>query len=132
MVKSRRPTILLANGNSTRRRSLARALAQEGYRVVACGNGEEALSFLKEKTPELMILDANLPLLGGIELCFRTKRVSKLREVPVVILAYGEDAEALRRAEASRAERVVPKPAAGEELTRVVHELLEPSSGRAA
>lgn len=121
---AQRSTILLADGNAEGRRLLAKALSRGGYRVVLYGDGREALAYLQQEVPDLIVLDANLPHLGGTELCYRTKRVAHLRRVPVIIMAFASDTEALRRAATVRVERVLLKPVTGRAVTQAAKELL--------
>ena len=44
-------------------------LEKEGYKVSSSSNGEEALSVIKEKKPDLVLLDWMLPDLSGIKIC---------------------------------------------------------------
>ena len=44
-------------------------LEKEGFRVSSSENGEEALGIIKEKKPDLILLDWMLPDLSGIKIC---------------------------------------------------------------
>ena len=124
MKKANRPTVLLACGDAKQRRLCAKALAASACRVVEHGDGQEALAFLRQQTPDLMILDANLPSLGGTELCCRAKRVAQLKDVPVIILAFASDDAALARAARCKAERVLTKPLKLEAVLAAAEDLL--------
>ena len=56
-----------------------------GFDVIgSAGNGTEALKKLKEKTPDVMLIDLNMPGMGGIELIKRVKEEAGLKEMKVV------------------------------------------------
>jgi two-component system alkaline phosphatase synthesis response regulator PhoP len=69
-------------------------LAREGYDVLTCGTGEEALEIAGHKQLALMILDLMLPGIDGLEVCKRLKSNPKTESIPVVMLtAKGEEAD---------------------------------------
>jgi DNA-binding response OmpR family regulator len=59
------------------------ALAGAGYEVITAFDGEQALARLADSTPDLVLLDVNLPLLDGFAVLERLRRHS---EVPVMML----------------------------------------------
>ncbi|CAN5867078.1 hypothetical protein BH24DEI2_BH24DEI2_20530 [soil metagenome] len=123
------PSILLACPDAAQRRLMVKALVRRGHRVADYGDGGEVLAYLQGATPALLVLDANLPSLGGVELCFRTKRVAQLKDVPVIVLAFAADTEAQARAERGKADKVLTKPVTLEVLVAAVEDLLEPAGG---
>lgn len=67
-------------------------LKQEGYKVTCVLTGEEALDSIREKKPDLILLDLMLPGVDGFEVCRQLKRDEQTRDIPVVMLtAKGED-----------------------------------------
>jgi len=54
-------------------KTLSRALRVEGYNVLTCETGEEALTLLQDSVVELIIIDVKLPGMDGIELLTRVK-----------------------------------------------------------
>jgi len=62
-------------------------LKKAGFQVVAAGDGEEGIRKMKEKTPDLLLLDIVLPSLNGWEILRNIKKDSKLSNVKVVILS---------------------------------------------
>ncbi len=61
----------------------------EGYEVVSAYNGDEALGIFREQTPDLVILDINMPGMNGIEVLRRMKETHP--HLPVILSsAYQE------------------------------------------
>ena len=58
-------------------------LEAEGYRVETVARGDEADLRLKERTPDLVILDWMLPGLSGIELCRRLRARPETKLLPI-------------------------------------------------
>jgi CheY-like chemotaxis protein len=77
--------ILLADDSPHAQRMGERILSGEGYQVVWVGDGEAAALRLAEIDPDVVIADANLPGLSGIELCRYIK--SSCRHVQVILTA---------------------------------------------
>ena len=61
-------------------------LEKEGYKVSSSSNGEEALSLIKEKKPDLVLLDWMLPDLSGIKICQYLKQDEKVKNIPIIML----------------------------------------------
>ncbi|MCC6671683.1 MAG: response regulator [Planctomycetes bacterium] len=61
-------------------------LAREGYRVIACREGDEGLRRARRDNPDLVLLDLMLPGTDGVEVCRQLKQDPVTRAVPVIIL----------------------------------------------
>ena len=61
-------------------------LEQAGFTVVEAGDGEEALEKAAEETPDLILMDMQLPKLDGYEATKRIKADAQLRHIPVIAL----------------------------------------------
>jgi two-component system alkaline phosphatase synthesis response regulator PhoP len=67
-------------------------LAKEGYGVMGATSGEEGLRRVRERRPDLILLDLMLPGLDGLEVCRRLQQDVRSRGVPVIMLtAKGEE-----------------------------------------
>src|ERR1043165_9088365 len=72
-------------------------LEAEGYGVETVARGDEADLLLKERAPDLVILDWMLPGLSGIELCRRLRARPETKRLPIIMLtARGEESERVR------------------------------------
>src|SRR4029450_5891080 len=72
-------------------------LDAEGYDVETVARGDEADTRLKERVPDLIVLDWMLPGLSGIELCRRLRARPETRQLPIIMLtARGEESERVR------------------------------------
>ena len=69
-------------------------LDAEGYDVETVGRGDDADTRLKERVPDLVVLDWMLPGLSGIELCRRLRARPETKQLPIIMLtARGEDVD---------------------------------------
>ena len=96
-TKSHKPVIMIVEDEAPLVTMLRYNLEKEGYRVVEAGDGEEALTQVAERTPDLILLDWMLPILSGIEVCRQLRRKPRTRDVPIIMLtARGEEGDKIR------------------------------------
>ncbi len=67
--------ILIVNDDTVVTMVSVRVLEQHGYRVTTAENGKEALAALAAETPDLMILDIQMPEMDGIEVIAAMKEI---------------------------------------------------------
>jgi two-component system phosphate regulon response regulator PhoB len=102
-------------------------LEKEGFKVFCSETGEDALKIIKEKIPDLVILDWMLPDTSGIDVCRQIKIDKKLKNIPVLILtAKGEPDDKIKGLEVG-ADDYVTKPFNNKELLLRVKSLIKRS-----
>lgn len=77
---------------------LARKFSQSGVRVYQALSGKRAFEFLKEITPDAILLDLILPEMGGFEILESLKKNSKLSKIPVIILSNSSEPADIEKA----------------------------------
>jgi DNA-binding response OmpR family regulator len=82
-------TILVVEDEPTLRETLVDALAVDGFRVVAAGDGREALERFRAEGPDLILLDLMLPELSGIEVC----RIIRTESAVPIVMLTARDSE---------------------------------------
>jgi two-component system phosphate regulon response regulator PhoB len=103
-------------------------LEAEGYEVETVARGDDADTRLKERPPDLVVLDWMLPGVSGIELCRRLRARPPTRSLPILMLtARGEESERVRGL-ATGADDYVVKPFSVPELLARVRALLRRAS----
>ncbi|UCD48609.1 MAG: response regulator [Phycisphaerales bacterium] len=119
-----KPTILVVDDEEDIRELVTLNLRREGYSVVACETGEQALKQVSAKTPDAIVLDLMLPGIDGLEVCRQLKADPKTPQVAVVMLtAKGEEADIVAGLELG-ADDYVTKPFRGKVLVARVRRLL--------
>jgi len=95
------PTVLVVEASDAVREALVRQLSEGGYRVPVAADGEAALALVAEARPDAILLDHDLPGLGGVAVLDRLRADDELAAVPVIMLTQSSDRdvllEALRR-----------------------------------
>lgn len=118
-------TVLVADDDPGHLRLMELVLASHRYVVVCVENGDEALEYLERNTPDLMILDVQMPFATGLDVCERARRKQRLRETPVIIMTALTDAATERRANEVGATMVMHKPLTGPTIRGTLRDLLE-------
>lgn len=100
----------------------------EDYDLHAFSVGKRALQFLKDRTPDLIILDIDMPEINGYEMLKMLKEREHLQNVPVIFLTSNGDRNSVMRAVAGGADDYVVKPIDEEILLDKIHIALGDSS----
>lgn len=104
----------------------------EKYEVHAFSTGKRALQFLKEKDrkPDLIILDIDMPEINGYEMLQMIKEKDHLEQVPVIFLTSNSDKSHVVKAVAGGAKDYVVKPIDEEILMEKVSSLIDDEADR--
>ncbi len=90
--------ILLIEGKRTERPSFLHGLTRKGFHVISVPNGSEALKFLEQQKPHLVVVDADSMRTSGKRICFSIREMApKL----AIILVIGADIETDEKTEAN-------------------------------
>lgn len=99
-------------------------LEREGYHVSVANDGEEALLFLEENAPDLLLLDWMLPKVPGIEVCRRARSRPATKNLPIIMLtARAEETDRIRGLDMG-ADDYITKPFSTTELTARIRAVL--------
>jgi CheY-like chemotaxis protein len=120
--------ILAAEDDPATRAGIVRILERAGHRTVAVADGESALRQIRERRPDLVLTDVDMPLINGFLLCDEIRRDPVLHDTPVVLVTGVIDPDDHRAAEVG-ANAVLVKPYTAADLLEFVQRHL---SARAA
>lgn len=81
------PRVLVVDDEDDIRKLVARMLAQKGYEIVEAASGVQALEMVRERTPDVILLDAMMPELHGFEVCRRIKSSKRYGHIPVIMVS---------------------------------------------
>ena len=89
------PQILIVDDEPLIRMLLEQTLEEledEGVEIITAENGEEALSIIRDKNPQLVFLDIMMPKMNGFEVCNKVKNELKIEGIYIVMLtAKGQE-----------------------------------------
>ena len=118
-------TILIADDSAAQRKLLE--LTLKDYTVLVAEDGAEALDYLKTHTPELIVLDVDMPFVTGVEVCEQVKQDPNHQHVPVIIVTSMRDEQTRQAAQTAGATLFLNKPLARGPFLEEVARLLTPS-----
>ncbi|WP_296245900.1 MULTISPECIES: Hpt domain-containing protein [unclassified Psychrobacter] len=79
-------TILVVDDSVTVRKVTSRFLERQGFNVVLAKDGIDALEILQEATPDLMLLDIEMPRMDGFEVATQVRHNRRLQHLPIVMI----------------------------------------------
>jgi chemosensory pili system protein ChpA (sensor histidine kinase/response regulator) len=80
------PLIMVVDDSLTVRKITSRILSRAGYQVLTATDGVDALEKMEEFTPDVMILDIEMPRMDGFALVRELRRVSKTENLPIIMI----------------------------------------------
>lgn len=83
-------TILAVDDNRENLRLLAGVLTQQGYTVRVAPSGRLALTSVRAKLPDLILLDVMMPDMDGYQVCTQLKADERTRDVPVIFISAAD------------------------------------------
>lgn len=131
------PLILVVDDDKFMRIQLRRAMEQSGYQVVEATNGEEALAVYTRLQPDIVLLDALMPVMDGFTCCTQLRSLSSddspddgsatgvLTPTPVLMITALEDQESVDQAFEVGAIDYITKPIHWAVLRQRVRRILE-------
>jgi CheY-like chemotaxis protein len=122
--------ILLAEDNSINQTVAVHVLEKQGHTVAVAGNGEEALTALAQGTFDLVLMDVEMPVMGGFEAtaAIRAQEQATRKHLPILAMTAHAMKGDRERCLAAGMDGYVSKPLQIQELWRVIAEAVPASS----
>jgi CheY-like chemotaxis protein len=118
------PLILLAEDNEANIITMMGYLQAKGYRVDIVYNGQEALDRLQHLTPDVILMDIQMPVMDGLEAIGHIRRIPRLAEVPVIALTSLAMVGDRDRCLAAGATEYLSKPVRLRQLAEMIQTLI--------
>lgn len=125
-------TLLLVDDSVTIQRVIELTFANEDVRVVSVGDGRRAVEWFDTEVPDIILADVNVPEVDGFALAEYVKQSSRLRHVPVLLLAGAFEPIDQERVRATGSDGVLVKPFEPQQLVSRVKQLLDREPAMAA
>ncbi|KAF1310005.1 fused response regulator/phosphatase [Pseudomonas sp. SG-MS2] len=103
-------TVLVAEDGATDRLLLAKIVRRQGHHVYTAENGQQAVELFAEKRPQLVLLDALMPVMDGFEAARQIKALAGEALVPIIFLTSLNEEEALVRCLEAGGDDFMAKP----------------------
>ncbi len=103
-------SILIVEDNAADRMLLSTIVSRQGHRSLTAGNGLEAVALFEQERPQLVLMDALMPLMDGFEAARRIKQMAGESLVPIIFLTSLTEGEALVRCLEAGGDDFLAKP----------------------
>jgi two-component system sensor histidine kinase RpfC len=124
-VNRRRYHILVAEDNAVNQRVIVGILERVGHKVRVVGDGEQALDALENERFDVLIMDLNMPELGGLDAARAYRFMDpEASEVPIIMLSADVTSEAIKECEAAGIDAFLPKPVEARRLLDTIASLV--------
>lgn len=103
-------TILIAEDSAADRLLLSTIVRRQGHQVLTAANGADAVETFKEQQPDLVLMDALMPVMDGFEAARQIKALAGEALVPIIFLTSLTESEALVRCLEAGGDDFLAKP----------------------
>jgi two-component system chemotaxis response regulator CheY len=118
-------TILIVDDSNTMRSLLELSIKSLGdVKVVTAKNGAEGLEKMAPVAPALVLVDVNMPIMGGLEFIENVRNARADKSTPIVIITTQGDEESVRKGLTLGATAYLTKPVNGARLVETALKLL--------
>ncbi|PCJ35373.1 MAG: diguanylate phosphodiesterase [Cellvibrionales bacterium] len=109
-INQQKHKLLIVDDDRTIRLALKNMFTDQKFLIFEARNGRQAISFCKQDTPDLILMDAIMPEIDGFEACKTIRTLPNLNETPILMITSLEDDEAINKAFISGATDYISKP----------------------
>jgi len=102
--------VMIVDDDRSTRATLRAALTNADFRVEEASHGAEALALLECCTPDVILMDAMMPIMDGFTACAAIKQSPLWKAIPVLMITALEDRASIEKAFEAGASDYLPKP----------------------
>ena len=121
----RKPTILVVDDSVTVRKVTSRFLERQGLNAIVAKDGIDAMEILQELTPDLMLLDIEMPRMDGFEVATQVRNNQRLQQIPIIMITSRTGDKHRTRAFETGVDDYMGKPFQENELLEKIQALLD-------
>lgn len=107
---ARKPVVLIIDDSVTVRKVTSRLLERNGYEAQVATDGVDALEKLQDMTPDLMLLDIEMPRMDGFEVANQVRHTNRLKDIPIIMITSRTGEKHRERAMAIGVNEYMGKP----------------------
>jgi diguanylate cyclase (GGDEF)-like protein len=119
------PQVLVVDDDRSTRSTLRHTLQRDGFRVEEAADGAQALAMLARFQPDVILMDAMMPVMDGFTACARMQELPNAADIPVLMITALQDNSSVERAFAAGASDYIPKPIHYAVLSQRVRRIIE-------
>jgi len=123
------PYALVVDDSLSARRSLQQFAQDLGMNTREARDGMEAVSLMQSKTPDIVLVDMEMPRMNGLELTAHIRADEKTADIPVIMISSRSSEKHKALAAEKGVNEFIVKPFDEDELAAKIHQLLELKNG---
>jgi two-component system, response regulator PdtaR len=100
--------ILITDDDTGTRATLSGLLAEQGFRIIQAGSGEEAIEIVQYERIHLVFFDMHMPRMTGLEALQQVRLMNDL--LPAILMTADATRDVIRQAQLAQVFSVIPKP----------------------
>lgn len=108
-LKERGKMVLVVEDSPTQSIHMKSLLESNGLRCSIASNGQTGLYLAQTTSPDVIILDLEMPQMNGFEVCQNLKAVPQTRDIPVILMTRHDESEAVMHGLELGAIEFIPK-----------------------
>jgi len=102
--------LLIVDDDRTIRLALKNIFTEQNFLIFEARNGQQAISFCKQDSPDLILMDAIMPEVDGFDACKNIRALPNFSEIPILMITSLDDDSAINKAFSSGATDFITKP----------------------
>jgi chemosensory pili system protein ChpA (sensor histidine kinase/response regulator) len=118
-------TVMVVDDSVTVRKVTTRFLEREGYNVITAKDGVDALQVLQDETPDVMLLDIEMPRMDGFEVAKNIRTTQRWKQLPIIMITSRTGEKHREHALSLGVNRYMGKPYQEEALLEAIGALLD-------
>ncbi|WP_377705089.1 EAL domain-containing protein [Pseudoduganella sp. UC29_71] len=118
-------SVLIVDDDRSTRSTLRYTLQRDGFQVEEAADGVQALAMLKRFHPDVILMDAVMPVMDGFTACARLQELPGGSSIPVLMITALQDNSSVEKAFAAGASDYIPKPIHYAVLSQRVRRIIE-------
>ena len=115
------PTILIIDDDAVQRALLNAVFRKQGLEVLLAANGQEGIRLARDRRPDLIVSDVNLPEMDGFAVLDDLRKEPATAGIPFILITASPDAAEQGKAMELGACRYLPKPISISDLQAAVN-----------
>jgi len=119
------PTVMIVDDSITVRKVTERLLKRYGYNIITAKDGVDALTVMLEQTPDIMLLDVEMPRMDGYELATTMRNDERLKTIPIIMITSRTGDKHRQRAFNIGVNQYMGKPYQEQELIENIRSLID-------
>ena len=112
--------ILVIDDSNTALLLMEYALSEAGYKALVVSSAKEAVEFLRNATPRMILLDLNMPDISGLDF-LKMKKELHLENTPILVVSAYDSPESVKTVKELGAIDLIPKPIRIDALMKIIH-----------